>query len=54
MYFIVPDRRRSGCVNVSKHMGWVRNVVLMNVYLSLEKPQGVWISGEGPHGSSIQ
>jgi hypothetical protein len=31
-------------------MGWVRNVVLMNVYLSLEKPQGVGISGEGPHG----
>ncbi len=22
-------------------MGWVRNVVLMNVYLGLEKPQGV-------------
>ncbi len=31
-------------------MGWVRNVVLMNVYLGLEKPQGVGISGEGPHG----
>ncbi len=31
-------------------MGWVRNVVLMNVYLDLEKPQGVGISGEGPHG----
>jgi hypothetical protein len=30
-------------------MGWVRNVVLMNVYLGLEKPQGVGISGEGPH-----
>ncbi len=28
-------------------MGWVRNVVLMNVYLGLEKPQGVGISGEG-------
>jgi hypothetical protein len=35
---------------VSEHMGWVRNVVLMNVYLGLEKPQGVGISGEGPHG----
>jgi hypothetical protein len=31
-------------------MGWVRNVVLMNVYLSLEKPQVVRISGEGQHG----
>jgi hypothetical protein len=35
---------------VREHMGWVRNVVLMNVYLDLEKPQGVGISGEGPHG----
>jgi hypothetical protein len=34
-------------VNVSEHMGWVRNVVLMNVYLGLEKPQGVGISGGG-------
>jgi hypothetical protein len=31
-------------------MGWVRNVVLMNVYLGLEKPRGVGILGEGPHG----
>ncbi len=31
-------------------MGWVPNVVLMNVYLGLEKPQGAGISGEGPHG----
>jgi hypothetical protein len=31
-------------------MGWVRNVVLRNVYLGLEKPQGVGISGEGTHG----
>jgi hypothetical protein len=37
-------------VHVSEHMGWVRNVILMNVYLGLEKPQGVGISGEGPHG----
>ncbi len=37
-------------LGVSEHMGWVRNVVLMNVYLGLEKPQGVAISGEGPHG----
>jgi hypothetical protein len=35
---------------VSKHMGWVRNVVLMNVYLGLEKPQGVGIPGGGPDG----
>ncbi len=35
---------------VSEHMSWVRNVVLMNVYLGLEKPQGVRISGKGPHG----
>jgi hypothetical protein len=35
---------------VCEHMGWVRNVVLMKVYLGLEKPQGVGISGEGPHG----
>ncbi len=35
---------------VREHMGWVRNVVLMNVYLDLEKPQGVGISGEGQHG----
>jgi hypothetical protein len=35
---------------VREHMGWVRNVVLMNVYLGLEKPQGVGISGKGPHG----
>ncbi len=28
-------------------VGWVRNVVLMNVYLDL----GVGISGEGPHGA---
>jgi hypothetical protein len=32
-------------------MGWVRNVVLMNVYFGSEKPQGVGISGgEGPDG----
>ncbi len=36
---------------VRKHMGWVRNVVLMKVYLDLEKPQGVGISDEGPHGA---
>ncbi len=29
-------------------MGWVHNVVLMNVYLGL--PQGVGISGRGPDG----
>ncbi len=26
-------------------MGWVRNVVLINVYLDLENPGGVGISG---------
>jgi hypothetical protein len=36
---------------VSEHMGWVRNVVLMNVYFGSGKPQGVGISGgEGPDG----
>jgi hypothetical protein len=25
---------------VSEHMGWVRNVVLMNVYFGLENPRG--------------
>jgi hypothetical protein len=33
--------------SVSEHMGWVRNVVLMSVYLGLEKPQGVGIPGGG-------
>jgi hypothetical protein len=28
-------------------MGWVRNVVLMNVYFGSGKPQGVGISGGG-------
>jgi hypothetical protein len=36
---------------VRQRMGWVRNVVLMNVYLDLEKPRGVGILGEGPHGA---
>ncbi len=27
-------------VSVSEHMGWVRNVVLMSVYLGLENPRG--------------
>ncbi len=47
---------------VSKHMGWVHNVALMNVYLGLEKPQGVGISdggggrwaGEGNEGVSLR
>jgi hypothetical protein len=34
-------------VIVSEHMGWVRNVVLMNVYFGSGKPQGVGISGRG-------
>ncbi len=33
--------------SVSEHMGWVRNVVLMNVYFGSGKPQGVGISGRG-------
>jgi hypothetical protein len=36
--------------NVSEHMGWVRNVVLMSVYFGFGKPQGVGISGRGPDG----
>jgi hypothetical protein len=39
-----------GGVNVSEHMGWVRNVVLMSVYFGYGKPQGVGISGRGPDG----
>ncbi len=40
-------------VSVSEHMGWVRNVVLMNVYFGSGKPQGVGISGgEGPDGQT--
>ncbi len=35
---------------VSKHMGWVRNVVLMSVFFGFVKPQGVGISGRGPDG----
>jgi hypothetical protein len=34
-------------IAVSEHMGWVRNVVLMNVYFGSGKPQGVGISGRG-------
>ncbi len=36
-----------GVIGVSEHMGWVRNVVLMNVYFGSGKPQGVRISGRG-------
>jgi hypothetical protein len=32
---------------VSEHMGWVRNVVLMNVHFGSGTPQGVGISGRG-------
>jgi hypothetical protein len=32
---------------VSELMGWVRSVVLMNVYLGLENPGGVGILGRG-------
>jgi hypothetical protein len=34
-------------MNVSEHMGWVRNVVLMNVYFGSGKPHRVEISGRG-------
>ncbi len=37
-------------VGVSEHMGWVRNVVLMNVYFGSGEPQGVGISGREPDG----
>ncbi len=37
-------------VPVSEHMGWVRNVVLMNVYFGSGEPQGVGISGREPDG----
>ncbi len=37
-------------VIVRELVGWVRNVVLMNVYLDLENPGGVGFSGKGPHG----
>ncbi len=30
---------------VSELVGWVRNVILINVYLDLENPGGVMISG---------
>ncbi len=36
--------------SVRELVGWVRNVVLMNVYLDLENPGGVGILGKGPHG----
>ncbi len=34
--------------SVSEHMGWVRNVVLMNVYLGLGNPRGsgFWVGGQ--------
>ncbi len=34
-------------INVSEHMGWVRNVALMNVYSGSGKPRGVGILGRG-------
>jgi hypothetical protein len=39
-------------VDVSEHMGWVRNVVLMSVYFGSGKPQGVGISGRRPDGQA--
>ncbi len=42
---LYTDMGQVGCV--SEHMGWVRNVVLMNVYFGSGKPQGVRISGRG-------
>ncbi len=35
---------------VRELMGWVRNVVLMNVYLDLETPGGVGILGGRVYG----
>jgi hypothetical protein len=35
---------------VSEHMGWVRNVVLMNVYLGPENPRGSGFRVEGQMG----
>ncbi len=32
-------------ISVSELVGWVRNVILINVYLDLENPGGVGISG---------
>jgi hypothetical protein len=37
---------------VSKLMGWVRNVVLIEYIFGSGKPRGVGISGKGPHGLS--
>ncbi len=36
-------------------MGWVRNVVLMNVYLDLENPgrSGFWVGGYMSQGREI-
>jgi hypothetical protein len=56
-----PKISTYGKASVSEHMGWVCNVVLMNVYLGLEKPQGVGIldegarwAGEGNEGVSLR
>ncbi len=38
-------------VFVSEHMGWVRNVVLMSVYLGLENPRGSGFRVGGQMGS---
>ncbi len=38
-------------VYVSEHMGWVCNVILMNVHLGLRNPRGPGFRvGEGPDG----
>jgi hypothetical protein len=37
----------AGRIIVSEHMGWVCNVVLMNVYSGFGKPRGVGILGRG-------
>jgi hypothetical protein len=36
--------------SVRELVGWVRNVVLMNVYLDLENPGGSGFRVKGPHG----
>jgi hypothetical protein len=49
---IVLSHQQSGALCdcaaiVSEHMGWVRNVVLMNVYSGFGKPRGVGILSRG-------
>ncbi len=45
--FLKHHTKNHAFTSVSEHMGWVRNVVLMNVYSGSGKPRGVGISGKG-------